>query len=86
MISFGEFDQRKIDELRRLQGDEMLAYMLAVKQGRKGMAKRQRDSLVAIQEHVDSANFLILVGIIRQFGYPKGVFQSHRCIYHTDSL
>ncbi len=76
MISFGEFDQQKIEELRRMTGDEMLAYMVEVKQGRKGMSKMQRDSLVALQERIDSTNFLTLLGIIRQFGYPHGYFDA----------
>lgn len=76
MISFGEFDQHKIEELRRMTSDEMLAYMVEARQGKKGMSKKQRDSLVAIQEHIDSVIFLTMLGIIRQFGYPHGYFDA----------
>lgn len=70
MISFGELDEQKIAEFRKMTGDEILERMIAARSNKIGISKFKKDSLTKIQEEIDSSNFSTLIGLIYNFGYP----------------
>lgn len=70
MLMYGETNQQKLAELRALDGPAAMQRIKDVQAGKVGIAAAQKDSLWALQNAIDSANFEEIKGIINKYGYP----------------
>ena len=77
-IQFGETDESKLAELRKMSEPDQFRRMKDVQDGKVGVSERVKDSLWQIQAVIDSANFIKMKGIIYTYGYPKKYIEAYK--------
>ncbi len=78
MIQFGETDENKLAELRKMSEADQFQRMKAVQDDKVGIAKKAKDSLWQMQAAIDSSNFVKMKGIIYTYGYPKKYMEAYK--------
>ncbi|MFI5195454.1 MAG: hypothetical protein ACHQD8_00055 [Chitinophagales bacterium] len=71
MLMFGELDEKKLAEMRKLPEGDQWKRMKQVQDNKVGISEHQKDSLWQLQGAIDSVNFIKMSGIVRRYGFPK---------------
>jgi hypothetical protein len=70
-LMLGELDPNKIDSLKNLPSDRMLDRINNAMRYKIGFGKVIADSLLTLQNEIDSINRLRFIEIVLKFGYPS---------------
>lgn len=78
MLMYGEIDERKIAEYQQMGEAAKFKRMMQVQKNQIGISQLQKDSLWSLQNPIDSVNFVTVLAIIKQFGFPHRYIEPYK--------
>lgn len=71
MIMYGELNKHKIDSIEKLPKDTFWEHVKQAREGEIGISKKAKDSLLVLQNSLDTLVMNKLEAIILKYGYPS---------------